>query len=196
MELFRGVGTPVSGERKKNMTLAARVMLLMMLGAVALQEAMAFSIGAQVSRPGLGKTYLRMCASEEASRTAAATAKNRGDGQALVNKAVAFVTALCIGGAAAPSVSRARDLAPEALAALSAPSTALVGQAAPPSAQETKGTPPKNINIAIGVGAVAAGGVLVPLLFRKSGTQRDNAAGHWQVMLHQLPCMFPFTLKC
>ena len=195
MELFRGVGTPVSGERKKNMTLAARVMLLMMLGAVALQEAMAFSIGAQVSRPGLGKTYLRMCASEEASRTAAATAKNRGDGQALVNKAVAFVTALCIGGAAAPSVSRARDLAPEALAALSAPSTALVGQASPP-AQETKGTSPKNLNIAIGVGAVAVGGVLVPLLFRKSGTQRDNSAGHWQVMLQQLPCTLPCTLKC
>ena len=166
----------------------ARVLLL---AAVALPAAMAFSIGAQVLRPGLGKTYVQMCATEEASRTEKAMGKN-----ALVQKAVAFVSALCIGGAAAPSVSRARDLAPEALAALSAPSTALVGQAAPPSAQETKGTSPKNINIAIGVGAVAAGGVLVPLLFRKSGTQRDNAAGHWQVMLHQLPCMFPFTLKC
>jgi hypothetical protein len=166
----------------------ARVLLL---AAVALPAAMAFSIGAQVLRPGLGKTYVQMCASEEASRTEKATGKN-----ALLKKAVAFVSALCIGGAAAPSISRARDLAPEALAALSAPSTALVGQAAPPSAQETKGTSPKNINIAIGVGAVAAGGVLVPLLFRKSGTQRDNAAGHWQVMLHQLPCTFPFTFKC
>jgi hypothetical protein len=164
----------------------ARVLLL---AAVALPGAMAFSIGAQVLRPGLGKTCVQMCASEEASRTEKATGKN-----ALVTKAVAFVSALCIGGAAAPSISRARDLAPEALAALSAPSTALVGQAAPP-AQETKGTSPKNMNIAIGVGAVAAGGVLVPLLFRKSGTQRDNAAGHWQVMLHQLSCMFPFTLS-
>jgi len=72
---------------------------------------------------GLSRKYVHMCAAKDAAHV--------GQGKKVLNKAAALLSALCIGTAVAPSASRARDLSPEALAALSAESSSLVAQVCP-----------------------------------------------------------------
>ena len=97
-----------------------RVIVCVIVYAICVGVTEGFAPGTLVSRTGISKKFLHMCAAKDAAHV--------GQGKKVLNKAAALLSALCIGTAVAPSASRARDLSPEALAALSAPSSSLVAQ--------------------------------------------------------------------
>jgi hypothetical protein len=97
-----------------------RVVVYVIVYAICMGITEGFAPGTLVSRTGLSKKCLHMCAAKDAAHV--------GQGRKVLDKAAALLTALCIGTAVAPSASRARDLSPEALAALSAASSSLVAQ--------------------------------------------------------------------